>query len=1262
MNEQTPYLYLNFERNRERLEERLLEIRRIHGNRLFPQLHPDTNILDYFVETAFEKGAPGQYFLANTSLKDNYIDITVRPKRAGLLEKELPTGITLCLRGGLFPRQHPSPELVIDRVIDIFDAPRRSFELEVSAIPLLANNGERRDNLFTGRLMLQLPEISKKTREHLQHWKDYLEWKREIVESQLSGLRYFSAEMSGEQLSFRVATENEAVFETFERSLNRDELMAFPLRYSSDAWVFNYNRNIRSIPSVALGRFRKLRKVDSREYDAELRECPWPTPFVAELIFDLGEDDQAEFDESPPAQKEALRRFLLKKIPDEGFLAVSLVGEFTLIQRQSQSIRDLEMESGYAPFLSSWLFDISQANTPQITAPVDAWLMENINEEQQKAVKKILTAPDVALIQGPPGTGKTTVIGEAIYQLARQGKRVLLASQANLAVDNALEKLASVPEIRAIRLGRSHKFSPEGQEFAEDKVLKKFYSSISDYCDNNYLTAWRESDLQLEALRRQLEDIDAMASGMAALHSELAALDARRHQVSLQYLEAEKKRKEERQRLSTLAELKENLTQLIKLLHGQHEVDLLIPEKLLDLIWATIISSINQLRKYKIDLNPYWTENNGRYSATEKTRFVKEILKRWAELQSAIPQMEAEIERLEHPELQVRIDPEDRLMLNQLRQALYEAETALEGGDDTQLANWREIRRKIQMLENRTNLEMALYARFFNLVDKGKPFYERLMHPNLDKYKLLLILAHTVRALRSTEKRIARASELLIDNVRRIIAKINLPAPDDAPLKETAEAIQELSRSKSELEEAFRRQQEEIAGRLAKLQPGAGDGDSGAVMGDIRQSLQAQIAELEAARRPDVGFREKWEPFLQSWVQALNDPAQIENDNLHFIETYIDNCNVIGITCNENRRLLEGKRQSCFDVTIIDEVSKATPPELLMPMMLAKKSILVGDHRQLPPLFKEQEGSWLEVIGQSEEADVREPVYRLLTRENFYRFKDMVTASLFKTYFEHAPAAIKTTLLTQYRMHPQIMEVINHFYEYRLACGLPKPDEQRQHHLTIRSAEGFDFITPESHAVWVDSSRDPLNRPHYESQSGTSKVNFLEALLITELLQKMDAAYREQGYGGEKRKAVGVISFYGKQVAELRRRLRSLRLEALQVDVNTVDRFQGKERPIILVSLVRNTRSGMQSKTAFVTQFERINVAFSRAQELLVIFGARDMFAECEVELPLMDQPGMTVKKVYGEIIHSLNRKSNFWGSATVISPEAYKQQLGGRG
>ena len=69
----------------------------------------------------------------------------------------------------------------------------------------------------------------------------------------------------------------------------------------------------------------------------------------------------------------------------------------------------------------------------------------------------MLAAPDLCLIQGPPGTGKTTVIAEAIYQFVRKGDRVLVASQSNDAVDNALERLADSPEIRAIRLGQKGK-------------------------------------------------------------------------------------------------------------------------------------------------------------------------------------------------------------------------------------------------------------------------------------------------------------------------------------------------------------------------------------------------------------------------------------------------------------------------------------------------------------------------------------------------------------------------------------------------------------------------------------------------------------------------------------------------------------------------------------------------------------------------------------------------------------------------------------
>ena len=75
----------------------------------------------------------------------------------------------------------------------------------------------------------------------------------------------------------------------------------------------------------------------------------------------------------------------------------------------------------------------------------------------------MLNAPDLCLVQGPPGTGKTTVIAEAIYQFVRDGNRVLVASQSNDAVDNALERLADSPEIRAIRLGQKGKRKSKGE-------------------------------------------------------------------------------------------------------------------------------------------------------------------------------------------------------------------------------------------------------------------------------------------------------------------------------------------------------------------------------------------------------------------------------------------------------------------------------------------------------------------------------------------------------------------------------------------------------------------------------------------------------------------------------------------------------------------------------------------------------------------------------------------------------------------------------
>lgn len=258
-------------------------------------------------------------------------------------------------------------------------------------------------------------------------------------------------------------------------------------------------------------------------------------------------------------------------------------------------------------------------------------------------------------------------------------------------------------------------------------------------------------------------------------------------------------------------------------------------------------------------------------------------------------------------------------------------------------------------------------------------------------------------------------------------------------------------------------------------------------------------------------------------------------------------------------------------------------------------------------------------------------------------------------------------------MHTDIMDIINRFYEQRLSCGNSEAVEQMEkgHGLTIKGVDGSTFIVPNRHAYWIDSSVTPSNVPIYEVRpnNSTSNYNILEKYIVMELLKKIADTYRDQGYNKHNKKTVGVISFYQMQVNEIREAFReakkSFDFSSVDIDINTVDRFQGKEKNIIIASLVRNNEKGRASK--HVVAFERINVAFSRAQELLVIVGAKHMYANQSVQLPNMDMPGYKTVPVYKNIMESLNRKGCFKNSDKIITPrieeeiiEEYKE-MGGR-
>ena len=354
----------------------------------------------------------------------------------------------------------------------------------------------------------------------------------------------------------------------------------------------------------------------------------------------------------------------------------------------------------------------------------------------------------------------------------------------------------------------------------------------------------------------------------------------------------------------------------------------------------------------------------------------------------------------------------------------------------------------------------------------------------------------------------------------------------------------------------------------------------------------------------------KWTSFFRSYLNVFNKEIYEKND--------FKSCNRTDIN---------------FDTIIIDEASKATPPELALPVLYGKKSIIVGDHRQLPPMIDGEEIKDILVsIGENALA-------KALSQKEF-------EISQFERLFTNIDESIKGTFDTQYRMHPAINDVIAQFYtedsEMGLLCGLP-PDEashdsfvkwdSRYHGLKYEN-----LITPETHTIWIN-----VNTP--EIQEGTSRVNFGEIDAIDKILQVIKNSEGKSEFDkwlsnkSQEEKQIGLISFYGKQINCIEQMLLQNHSELYKgkgknndkenlIRLSTVDRFQGMERNIIIVSMVRSNKIAAfqgqqpdyslypvlgyptQVSLGFAESPNRLNVALSRAKRLLIVVGNSEHFCQ----------------------------------------------------
>jgi hypothetical protein len=240
-------------------------------------------------------------------------------------------------------------------------------------------------------------------------------------------------------------------------------------------------------------------------------------------------------------------------------------------------------------------------------------------------------------------------------------------------------------------------------------------------------------------------------------------------------------------------------------------------------------------------------------------------------------------------------------------------------------------------------------------------------------------------------------------------------------------------------------------------------------------------------------------------------------------------------------------------------------------------------------------------------------------------------------------------------MHPQIMSLVNRFYDGRLESGLIDPDGSvdtaswswRTHGLSLNSRTGGQYLVPHLHALWIDSSEDEAGRPAYEDSDGTGIGNKLEARLVAQMVEGiLDGCEREQ-----RKKTIAVATFYNRQKRLIRNALQEKlgrRFNDLQIDVETVDRFQGKEADIVIVSMVRN-RSRRLGSNSNPAKFQRINVAFSRARDLLIVVGARKTFERFDVAIEPVDGGAPQRTCVYGQIIDDIKDIGGLWQAKDIL-------------
>lgn len=271
----------------------------------------------------------------------------------------------------------------------------------------------------------------------------------------------------------------------------------------------------------------------------------------------------------------------------------------------------------------------------------------------------------------------------------------------------------------------------------------------------------------------------------------------------------------------------------------------------------------------------------------------------------------------------------------------------------------------------------------------------------------------------------------------------------------------------------------------------------------------------------------------------------------------------------------EAASKGIFDLCIVDESSKATTTELLVPLTQSRRAILVGDHHQLPAVIDH-------ALSSPE------------LKERFGVSDHQLEVQLFEELISTVGAGSVAALTTQYRMRGAIGGLISScFYDHAL-----KTDESAN----TRRVPNLSFAGVNKAVTWID----PYTGQHcdrQESRVGTSFASKREVQCVVWLLEKLAFVFRHTPKLTVM-PSIAVITGYAGQANQIRAEIRKEAvLDDLRVECATVHAFQGREVDIAIYSIARKNRD---NSIGMLRDWRHLNVALSRARDFLVIVGGME--------------------------------------------------------